>query len=116
MDPFFLSYRYNYKNELTGEVTKIKRLEGESNFDTVLEAGKFYYNPKMEFSYYCLSVHDDYFDIILVESYQHGTLFQFSGRQGIEGQKYYIEITDKKEIERLKKVGQKILSDHGVEF
>ena len=101
---------------MTGEINKIKRLEVESHFDTVLEPGKFYYNPNLECSYYCISVQDDSFDIILVESYQHGELFQFIGRQGIEGQKSYVEITDKNEIKRLKKVGHRIFSDHGITF
>jgi hypothetical protein len=65
---------------------------------------------------YCISVEESFFDIICVESYQHGGLFQYSGRQSIEAQSSYVEITDENEINRLKKVGRKILSDHGIAF
>lgn len=93
-----------------------KSSENQITFDTLIEAGKFYYNPSSEFSFYCVSVEENTFKIFCVESYQHGELIQFGATQGIEGQSSYLEITDEDEINRLKKVGHQILSDHGIKF
>lgn len=93
-----------------------KASENQNTFDIVIEAGKFYYNPNLEFSYYCISVEEDSCKIICVESYQHGELFQFIARMSIEAQKYLVEITDSNEIERLKRVGNKIFTYEGITF
>lgn len=93
-----------------------KTSENHNTFDTLLEAGKFYYNPTLEISYYCISVEESFSNIICVELYQHGNLIQFTGRMSVDAQRYLLEITDINEIERLKRVGNKILTDNGITF
>lgn len=77
---------------------------------------QFYRDPATGFSYYCVSIEENSFKIICIESYQHGDLIQFTATQDIEGQGSYLEITDEEEINRLKRVGSKITSDHGINF
>jgi len=108
--------RSNFDPYISEKLFSRSLSDDQNHFDTVIEVGKFYYNPSLEFSYYCISVEESFFNIICVESYQHRELFQYSGRQSIEAQSSYVEITDENEINRLKKVGYKILSDHGITF
>ena len=75
-------------------------------FDTVLEPGKFYMNPSFHNCYYCKSIEDKLVSWVLVESYQHGTLFQGEFTQDIEYSKYYVEVTDEKRLVRLKRMLQ----------
>jgi hypothetical protein len=47
-----LDREYHYRNELTDEVTAINPNDLELGFDTKLEVGKFYRQPKFKFAYY----------------------------------------------------------------
>ena len=82
-------------------------------FDTMLQPGRFYFNPQLEFSYYCHSVEKGVATMLLVESYQHGMLIQAALKLSTDYQGQYVEITEPREIERLKRVGAKILGEHG---
>ncbi|WP_084517657.1 HEPN domain-containing protein [Desulfatiglans anilini] len=83
-------------------------------YDTVFIPGAFYFDPTRGFSYYCESIRDGVAVLILVESYQHGHLVQAVFRQNIKYQIYYQKILDTGEINRLKKVGEKIFRDKGI--
>ncbi len=73
-------------------------------FDTVLRPTKYYYNPQLQFSYYCESVTKGEARVVLVESFQNGNLMQ--ARFTISRAQYsqYVEVTNSKEIDRLSKL------------
>jgi hypothetical protein len=73
-------------------------------FDTVLRPTKYYYNPQLQFSYYCETVAKGQARVVLVESYQNGSLMQ--ARLTISRAQYsqYIEVTNSNEIDRLRKL------------
>jgi hypothetical protein len=75
-----------------------------SGFDTILRPKSYYYNPQLQFSYYCEEVKKGKAQIVLVESYQNGQLFQ--ARAAISRALYnqFVEVTDQGEIERLTKL------------
>lgn len=117
LDPHFLKYRYKYTNELTGEEYKLKKTVIDTNFNTTITQGKFYFDPNLEFSYYIKSINGENLNFIMVESYQHGELLQIAGKVKIDVfQKTLVEITDNNEIERLKKVGEKVFEHQGISF
>lgn len=96
--------KYYYENVITKEQFIIPRKDIKIGFDTVLEEGKFYENPALEFCYYCERIAADLATIFLVESYQHGDLCQGRFSQKLEHAKHYVEINDKKEVARLKNI------------
>jgi hypothetical protein len=73
-------------------------------FDTKLEVGKFYCIPSLYNYYYCEKIVNTLARFILVESYQFGTLFQATIQQETKYSGYYVEVTDKKRLERLEKM------------
>lgn len=88
----------------------------ESGFDTILRPKRYYYNPQLQFSYYCEEVKKGQATIVLVESYQNGNLFQ--GRAVISRALYYqfVEVTEQSELERLTKLYDKFsVSDKNLE-
>jgi len=92
---------YRLRNVVTGEDWTF----GQAlKFDTVLRPGGFYVQPALGFSYYCQSVDDSQATIFLVESYQHGNLFQAKLRQSVDEAYHYLEIEDQAEIGRLQKL------------
>jgi hypothetical protein len=107
LDPFLIqkeNITYEYKDVIRG-TKKIFALEDlEIGFDNIFNVGKFYFDPKTEFSYYCDKIDSGVATMYLVESYQHamliGCVFQMETKYS--GQ--YLEITDSTEIARLKKL------------
>ncbi len=73
-------------------------------FDTVLRPARYYYNPNLQFSYYCEDVKKGQARIVLVESYQNGNLIQ--ARATISRPYYgqFVEVTEQGEIDRLTKL------------
>ena len=113
LDPYLLqkiNAQFLYKNEITAETHKVDTKDLELGFGTKFEEGKFYFNPKMEFFYFCDSIENDSATIYLVESYQHGHLLQVAFKQATMYSKYYIEVTNDSEIKRLTKLLQKMKS------
>lgn len=104
-----LGYEYHYRNELTQEVTTFNPDDLKLGFDTKIESGKFYRQHRFKFSYYCESVEGEQMTMVLVESYQHGMLFQARLTGRLCDSKYYIEIADQKEIERLKHMYDRLM-------
>jgi hypothetical protein len=88
----------------------------ESGFDTTLRFGKYYYNPRLQFSYYCESAKKGVAKLVLLESYQGGQLFQarIEGDAALASQ--FVEITNPEEIDRLKSVYETFaISDRNLE-
>jgi hypothetical protein len=90
------------------QTTNIEALGLNLGFDTVLEPGKFYTNPTLGLNYFCQKLEANQVQMFLVESYGKGNLIQAEFIQDIKYQKQYLEILDKNEIKRLKKMYEKI--------
>jgi hypothetical protein len=102
IDPYLDGSIYKLANEITSDTIMIDSSKLKLGFDTKLEVGKYYRNPKLGFSYYCIRVRDDDADLVLVESYQYGRLIQATGHgHPREWWSQFVEITDKQEVERL---------------
>jgi hypothetical protein len=108
VDPYFDGSIYKLQNEITNEGAIIDSSKLKLGFNTILEPGRYYHNPKLGFSYYCLEVRNSKADMVLIESYQNGQLLQATLRGSPkEWWWQFIEVTDKKEIERLTKLYKK---------
>jgi hypothetical protein len=95
---------YKLENELTGQSTVVKSKDVALGFDTKLTPGRFYHIPKIGCSYYCREINNELATLILLESYRDGHLFQMTFTQYTKYEKYYVEVTDREEIERLSKI------------
>lgn len=89
------------RDVLTEETRLVDTSLIDHGFDTVVEAGKFYTNPKLGFSYYVEKIDGSLVTYFLVESYQLGNLMQVQYTQDIKYSTQFVEITDAKEIIRL---------------
>lgn len=101
--------KYDYTNELTGESTRINPDELPLGFDTIFKPGVFYTQPGLKFSYLCESVSETEANISLVESYQHGILWQAEAVAPLSASVHYVEVTDEEEIVRLRELYDKTL-------
>lgn len=70
-------------------------------YDSPVQPGQFYEQPSMSNRFYCEKVEGDLVTWTLVESYQHGHLFQATFTQTIKYSSRYDQVTDRKIIERL---------------
>ena len=95
---------FRYKNEISGTSHTFDSKQLKLKFDTEFVPGKFYCQPIIEFFYYCEKIEGGIAYLYLVESYQHGDLFQVSFRQSINYSCYYLEVTNLDIIKRLKKL------------
>lgn len=113
VDPYFTDSIYKLEDEITKEIRTIDSSNLEFGFNTVLEPGKFYHNPNLEFSYYCEAVNGDLGTMALIESYQGGRLFQATGDIHKDQWGQFVEVIDEAEIKRLKKVYERYLKNTG---
>jgi hypothetical protein len=113
-DPYFLGSVLEdelAKRNPLADPTKI-----ETGFDTKLEPGKYYYNPRFRFSYYCESVKRGMLTMVLVESYQGGGLLQARAELSTDLSSQFVEIIDQSEIDRLSKMYERFaVSDQNLE-
>ena len=70
-------------------------------FDETVVPGRFYELPHLCNRYYCEKIEGDLVTWTLVESYQHGQLFQATAKQKLEYSRYYVPVTDSKIKARL---------------
>jgi HEPN domain-containing protein len=99
--------RYGFKSKY-----KIfKRSKEKMDFDTTLEAGKFYYNPDIGTSYFCERIDSNNATIFLVESDRSGSCIQVRFVQSTEYASQYFEITDMQEIERLMTIYRQVIKE-----
>lgn len=79
-------------------------------FDAVVTPDKFYEIPAMFNRYICDKVEGDLVTWTLLESYQHGNLFQGTFTQKLKHTSHYVEVTDAKIIHRLQAMLAKLRS------
>jgi hypothetical protein len=107
LDPYIserLSQGYEYRDAIQGTKRVFSSFDLNLGLDTLLEPGKFYINPTLDFCYYCRGIKNNIVVMLLLESYQHGNLMQAEFSMDIEVANKLVEITDNTEIERLKKI------------
>jgi len=95
---------YELLNEAGGIEHTARLSELSLGFDTVPTPEKFYAIPRLHNYYYCDSIVGNTVTWVLVESYQHGDLLQATLTQDIKYAQHYIEVTDNKRVERLRKM------------
>ena len=76
----------------------------------------FYSQPELHIHYYCLKIIDGLATWIIVESYQHGHLFQATATQKIEHSKHYLEVTDKRLLTRLRSMLKEYLQHNAAKL
>jgi len=104
MDVSLVPQLFRFKNAITGEERTIDAAELWIGFDTELETERFYYNPFLSNVYFCEAIQSELAHYILIESYQHGTLFQARFTQNILYRRHLLEVNDQKEISRLRRM------------
>lgn len=113
-DPYLA--KLHVKEELSKRNPAADPLQIESGFNTVLQPGNYYYNPRLRFSYYCEKIKKKRATIVLVESYQGEKLFQARGIISPNLFTQFIEVTEQSEIHRLSKMYERFtLSDKNLE-
>lgn len=99
---------YGVEATLKEELAKRNPSAGPSRigagFDTILRPGRYYYNPNLQFSYYCEEVEKGEARIVLVESYQNRNLIQVRATVSRSSYGQFVEITEQGEIDRLSKL------------
>ncbi len=103
---------FELKDEKSGESTLIDTSLFDYGFDTKIEAGKFYENPKLDFYYYCEEINKKSVRMCLVESYQNNHLIQAEFIISVENTKQFIEIKDDNKLMRLKSIYKKFRSNN----
>ena len=76
----------------------------ESGFATKFRFGKYYYNPRLQFSYYCEFAKQRRAKLVLLESYQGGKLLQARLEVDLARASQFVEITNPKELAKLAKM------------
>jgi len=102
VDPGTFSSSIIYTNVLTGEVTRMT-MDQLPLGGSRAEAGKFYFIPHPLIYFYCEAVYDGVVYWNLIESFQNGELLTASTSQDIKYSVYYVPVTDKKTLKRLRK-------------
>jgi hypothetical protein len=90
-----------------GTVYKGKQFGLNLGFDVEIAAGKFYSGLGGTANYYCLERTADLITLLMLESYQHGSLIQAKFTVKPENAKSYVEVKDKSTLSRL----QRMLAD-----
>jgi hypothetical protein len=80
----------------------------ELQTDTDIKPGKFYVDPSLNYYYYCEKIEGDLVHWILVESYQHGDLFQAKFTQEKRYATNYVTLTKARKIKRLEEMLKKL--------
>ena len=100
-DPGVIAPQFTFRNALTGEARLVTETDLWLGFDTIITAGRYYYDPFRSFIYYCEAVEGDTATCVLLESYQHGNLVQARMTLNIAGPTHFVEFTDARELGRL---------------
>ncbi|MGB5147696.1 MAG: restriction endonuclease [Porticoccaceae bacterium] len=82
-------------------------------FDTVMEPGKFYFSPALQFFYLCKTVSNGSIRILLIESYQHGQLVQGEISIKSDYARFYMEVEDEGDLQRLERILRSFRDKHG---
>jgi len=103
-----LHLQYFLVNEISGEEESIAAIDVHLGFDKEVFAGNFYANSNIGNNYFIESIENGIMKVYLVESYSRGHLFQAVMTAETKYQDQYVLITDSLEIERLKKLYDKM--------
>jgi len=104
LDVSLIPQLFRFRNAITGEERTIDAAELWIGFDTTVQANRFYRNPFLSIVYYCENVVGDLASYILLESYQHGALFQVRFKQKTLYGRHLLEVTDAKELAPLRRM------------
>jgi hypothetical protein len=102
-DPSLLIPDVKVTNIRTGEENTFSPDRLGLGIDTVLEAGNFYENPQLSMYYYCDRIEAGIATFFLVESFQLGLLIQAEITQETKYAHFYVPVTDKAVLQRLKR-------------
>jgi hypothetical protein len=115
MDISLLPQLFRFKNAITGEERTIDAAELWIGFDTQVQKDRFYYNPFLSIVYFCEDVKEGIAHYTLLESYQHGQLFQARFTQKVLYGRHLLEVTEAKELLRLQRMLQHFRNDAGID-
>lgn len=104
VDPEMVPALFSFTDIITGKEHVVSEGEIWIGFDTVIQEGKFYNDPLRGQNFYCEKRTGNCITVVLVESYQHGDLFQCTYDQTLTGPSRVLEVTDPNEIQRLLKM------------
>jgi hypothetical protein len=104
VDPSMLPSLFSFKNVLTGEEYNVNEAHMWIGFKTDIVPGRFYHEPLKAMNYYCVGRSANELDYVLLESYQHGNLFQAAIKQALTGRTRVVQVTDEREINRLQRM------------
>jgi SEC-C motif len=114
VDPYLLGR--TLEDELLKRNRQADPAKIHQGFHTTVHAGNYYYNPKLQFSYYCESSNKRYSKLVLVESYQAGNFLQARFEIPFESSTQFVEITESLEVGRLAKLYERYrISDQNLE-
>jgi Restriction endonuclease len=116
LDPYLLRGRYEFKNVVTGDSRVYDPRDLGAGFDTMFAPGKFYSAIHSEFRYFCHQVDGDLITLTMLEGYQHGKHLQATFKVLRENADNFVEITDEKEVERLKAMLNTLRRKSGAKF
>lgn len=108
IDPYLSGDVYEFTDEINNTSQIIDKSKYQLGFDTEIKAGHYYKNPNLDFSYYCEYVGETQVKMWLIESYQNNGLFQAIGTLPITNTAQFVEVTDKIEIDRLRKMYEQL--------
>jgi hypothetical protein len=101
VDPNSFTYPVVYANVISGETSRF-RLEQLPLGVNRVSAGCFYFIPHPLMYYYCASIAGDLARLHLIESFQNGEKITATVTQNVKYSTYYIPVTDKSILERLR--------------
>jgi hypothetical protein len=104
IDPSMIPKAFSFRNVITGENRTLSELDVWMGFDTTIEAGKFYVNPLRSEASYLEEVEGNELQYVIVESYQHGKLFQARVKQTLIGRIRVVAVNAPDEIRRLRRM------------
>ncbi|HEV2378378.1 MAG TPA: hypothetical protein VG206_01130, partial [Terriglobia bacterium] len=102
-DPYLLVPDVRVQNVATGEEQTFSRHSLALGLNTVFARGEFYEQPTLATYYYCDDIAGDLAKLYLVESFQLGRLIQAEFTVKTENAKFYVPVSDKAVIQRLRR-------------
>jgi hypothetical protein len=103
LDPYLLTPDVKVRNVATGEEKTFSPHQLALGVNNVFEQGKFYEQPQLAMYYFCEDVKGDRAHLYLVESFQHGRLFQAELMVKTEYANLYVPTCDKLTLRRLQR-------------
>lgn len=104
LDPWLRNRSYDIQDHTGKQVSSTQALGMKRSQGDTIRPGKFYYDPAMDAPYYCDSISDGVARIVALELYQHGELLRAVAKAEVKLMTGYVEIRDKKEIQRLQQI------------